>query len=149
MSKKKKQGKKKKRSPKAGAASTGFQILATIIVDEGNQIEDPAPLACIPGGPVAWLVRNQDDTAHDVSIDPGDFKRKDNGKREHPFPKRDVLTVTVEPDDYGLLVATIKKGAKNAGYKYSVRSSNGNGTTNVLDPDLEVVDPGSGDGLRG
>src|SRR5215472_9080637 len=144
MSKKKKPAKRRKRSSGGKASSTGFQILTTIVVEEGNVLDDPAELRCIPGAPVAWLVRNQDGTAHDVSIDPADFKRKDNGKREHPFSKGDVLTTPVDADGFGLLIATIKKGAKNAGYKYSVRSSNGNGTTNVLDPELEVVDPGSG-----
>ena len=149
MSKKKRQSKRRKRSSRAAGTSTGFHILTTIVVGSGNTISDPTPLVCIPGACVVWLVRNQDIVAHDVSIDPADFKRKDNGNREHPFPKKDVLTVHVDPDDYGLLITSIKKGAKNAVYKYSVRSSNGNGTTNVLDPDLEVVDPGSGDGLVG
>jgi hypothetical protein len=149
MSKKKRQGKRRKRSSTAGSTPSGFQILSTIVVDSGNQIADPTPLTCVPGAPVVWLVRNQDDAAHDVSIDPADFKRKDNNKHEHPFTKASVMSVSVDPDDTGMIVATIKKGAKNAGYKYSVRSSNGNGTTNVLDPDLEVVDPGSGDGLMG
>ena len=146
MSKKKPRTKRRKRPSPAGT-STGFQILTTIVVDSGNQIDDPQPLRCVPGAPVVWLVRNRDDSAHDVSIDPATFKRKDNGKHEHPFSKRDVLKVTVDPDGFGLLVINIKKGAKNAVHKYSVGSSNGNGTTNVLDPDLEVVDPGSGEGI--
>ena len=147
MSKKKPQAKRRKRSSSTKTTSAGFQILATIVVESGNQISEPASLTCIPGAPVVWLVRNHDDTAHDVSVDPAEFKRKDNGKPEHPFPKKDVLTVTVPPGGFRLLITTIKNNATNAGYKYSVRSSNGNGTTNVLDPDLEVVDPGSGDGF--
>src|SRR5262245_49109855 len=119
MSKKKRQGKRRKRSSRAAGTSTGFQILTTIVVGSGNTISDTTPLVCIPGACVVWLVRNQDIVAHDVSIDPADFKRKDNNKREHPFAKGGVLSVSVDPDDTGLIVATIKKGAKNAGYKYS------------------------------
>jgi hypothetical protein len=149
MSKKKKQSKRRTRSASADATSAGFQTLTTIVVQNGNKIDDPDPLVCIPGAPVTWLVFNQDGIAHDISIDPADFRRKDNGNHEHPFPKKDVLTVTVQPNHYDVLYTTIKKGAKNVIYKYSVRSSNGDGTTNVLDPDLEVVDPGSGDTASG
>jgi hypothetical protein len=140
---KKKAPKRKKKAKRRPVTLTRYNILTTITIKTGNVIVDPDPLVCLPKGPVVWIVDNQDSVSHDVSIDPDSFRRKDNGKKENPLTKSSVLSTTVGSGGRDFMIAFIKGGLKKDGYYYSIASSNKNGTSIVLDPDLDVIDPNS------
>ena len=146
MSKKKTRSARRRRrsAPQiASALTASYRLLTAIVIETGNAIIDPDPLDCLSGAPLVWLVYNRDSVRHVVEIDPGTFKRKDTGKHEHPFPKSDKFSVTVDPQKVKLIVADVKPNATPEQYKYSITSYSPNGTSVTLDPDFDVVDPGS------
>jgi len=145
MSKKKapKRG-KKKRKKKQRVLLSDYSILTTITIQAGNEIVDPEPLVGLPKGPIAWIIDNEDSDPHDVSIDPLAFKNKKSGKKQNPLTKSTVLSTSVSGNGgRGLLFAILKGGLTNVSFKYAIASTNGDGTSNQLDPDLDVIDPNS------
>ena len=108
---------------------------------------DPDPLVCLPDGPVVWLIRNNDGKhGFDVSIDPTKFVH--NGKKEHPLPKNDKLTAHVPPGGYNFIATTIKKGFHRDHFTYVidvVQTGTGSVRPIVIDPDLDVIDPNTGE----
>ncbi len=145
MSKKSAPKKRKKRARKKKFSLSKYSILTTITIQSGNVIDNPDPLVVPPEAAVVWIVDNQDGNPHDVSIDPALVTHKNNGKKEHPFIlKCSVLeALGVGAGQRGIMFALTRAGLKNDQYKYEIASTNGNGTSNKLDPDLDVVDPNS------
>lgn len=122
-----------------------YSVLATITIEKGNAIADPAPLVVPPRSAVVWIVDNQDTRPHDVSIDPRVVTNKKNGRKEHPFTKSAVLScLGVPAGGRDVMFALTKGGLVRERYKYEIASTNDNGTAIKLDPDLDVVDPNSG-----
>jgi hypothetical protein len=113
-----------------------LSLFTTIVIDTGNHILNPILLKAPRNGAVVWLVYNNDNTAHTVTIDPGSFKIKDTSTKVNPFVENKPVGVTVKAGQLGHLVAVIKSDVAYQTYKYTITSD---GTP--LDPDLEVVDP--------
>jgi hypothetical protein len=145
MSKKKapKPGKKKKGKKKKRVLLSSYNILTTITIETGNVIVNPVLLVGLPKAPIVWIIDNQDSASHDVSVDPLKFKNKKTGKKENPLTKSDVLSATVPAGGRDVFFGLIKGGLGGRRYKYAIASTNGDGTSNELDPDLDVIDPGS------
>ena len=113
-----------------------FTVLTTIVIDSGNSILDPDPPKCGRGGPVGWIVYNNDKAPHTVAIDPGKFKIKGTSTYVNPLVGNKLLSVLVNPGDARFLDAIIKPDAQFQTYKYTISSDK-----RELDPDLDVVDP--------
>jgi hypothetical protein len=142
MTKKRRPAKPRKRS-KAPAPP---QTLATIIIQPGNIIQDPGPMATFPGIPVSWLVINNDEYPHVVSIDAAKIKHKNNNRFEHPFRGQTHLTSKrLNHGDQGVLWAMTENmnifKNPHEKYKYTIDSSGTEGTASTLDPDLDVIEP--------
>jgi len=151
MSKKRPRRPRRRKKGASEQSTTQYNLETTIVINKGNKIAEPDRLVCLPGGPVTWLISNQDTETHTVIIDPEDFTHKSNGKHEHPLTKDDELIAPHIPaGGFGLITATVRKGLKVENYKYLIRSANddddGGVTGSYRDPDFDVVDPNSGTG---
>jgi hypothetical protein len=134
---------KKKSKKKNKRARASYSVLTTITIRRGNVIDNPDALVVPPKAAAIWIVDNKDTDDHEVSIDPRNITHKKNGRKEHPFTKNAVLTVSVAAGERDVMFALTKGGLVKEGYKYEIESTNGDGTAYKLDPDLDVVDPSS------
>src|SRR5205085_796834 len=99
-----------------------FKLSTTIVIDTGNIIGNPDPLASLRAGPVAWIVYNRDSAQHTVTIDPASFKIKQTGAYENPLVGHSALHVSLQHGEYGVLVGIIKGNAQFETYKYTIVS---------------------------
>jgi hypothetical protein len=124
-------------------------FIVTVTVQSGK-IQVPGGkknlLSTFPRGPAVWLLENEDGENYRVVIDPAKFVHKKTGKPGHPFPHGDKLDAFLPAHGQSAITATIKdyKPVFPDEYKYTIDLNDETGSpVDSLDPDLDVVDPGS------
>lgn len=134
--------KKKKDGAKAAAGAYGFT--ATLTIEGGVLSTADNTIQTFAGGPVVWIVVNKDDLDYTVAINYSEIVKKSDKKKKNPFPKGKTLNVAVVgPKGYGSMVAITDSEAARILYKYTVQLFQNGDEKKPLDPDLDVVDPGS------
>lgn len=109
--------------------------VATITIDAAGQITvDPDPIMTIPNKHIVFLIRNNHDRAHHVSINPFHFEKRNDTDPDSPDLPIDVFTKffdDVDAGDVGAFVFRVR-GKENFGgepsgryfkYKYTIKAS--------------------------
>ena len=133
-----------KKRPKKMTIAAG--PVTTIVIQARNTIVDPGPLQGEPDKTVAWVVDNQDAYDHVVTIDPLEVIHRTKKKKENPFKTKKPISIAVAAGTQSILgPAKLNPKAsfpsKAEPYKYAIESSNADGTSVILDPDLDVITP--------
>jgi hypothetical protein len=126
-------------------ANTLYVVVVTI---ERGQLSVPGGVDTFARGPVVWIVKNKDDAAYTVQIDYTKIVHKSNGKHEHPFAKDQVRKAHVNATKRLATIVDVirdyQPSTTRDSYDYTVDLVHEKGKQiDTLDPDLDVVDPGS------
>ena len=115
---------------------------------------DPDPISAAPGDYLVFVIENNDDDTHTVTIPPGKFKKKTT-EPEHPISSAAIDSAEIDPGGIGVILLHVKgkdhfkasrtkiKGKKKKGphalakkfkYKYTVEATD----VPTLDPQIEI-----------
>jgi len=114
--------------------------VVTITIDAaGNISVSPDPISTEPDRHIVFVILNDHNQEHDVSISPFHFEKKKKDDPDDPVHKLGKFSDDVDPGDGGSFSMHVKdKGHFGASgkysYKYTVKASN----LPDLDPDIDI-----------
>ena len=114
--------------------------VVNLVIDATGNIADPGTTPIVPDAHIVFVITNNHNQKHRVSVLPYEFKKKKPANPDDPMDPFTQFWADVEAKDIGAIVLRVRPsghfGNPNGfkyGYKYIIHWSN-----SKLDPEIEI-----------